>query len=117
MREPLRLPPSIWSLRSKFRRDIILSWKVVQDMPVYEYCCKHCGASFEYLQLHSSPAARCPTCSGQDLEQLISACGISSEGSRQANLSAQHRNVAAIRQDRVRGEHRHLHEHFEDSSH
>jgi len=85
-------------------------------MPVYEYHCKHCATSFEYLLLHSSPAARCPECSGQDLQQLISVCGMSSEGSRQASLSAQHRKVAAVRQDRVRGEHRRLHEHFEDGS-
>ncbi|HEY4360999.1 MAG TPA: FmdB family zinc ribbon protein [Bryobacteraceae bacterium] len=86
-------------------------------MPLYEYRCKQCGTSFEYLVLHSSPAARCPECSGQTLEQLISAYAVSSEGSRQANLSAQHRKVAAVRKDRVRGEHRHLHEHFEDGSH
>lgn len=86
-------------------------------MPVYEYRCKDCGVSFEYLLLHSSPAARCPECSGQNLDQLISACAVSSEGSRQANLSAQHRKFAAARQDRAHGEHRNLHEHFEDSSH
>ena len=86
-------------------------------MPVYEYRCNQCGTWFEYLVMHSSPTTQCPECSGQDLEQLISACGMSSEGTRQANLSAQHRKVAAVRQDRARGEHRHLHEHFEDGSH
>jgi len=85
-------------------------------MPVYEYRCQRCGTSFEYLRLHSSPAAQCPACSGQDLDQLISACAVSSESTRQANLSAQHRKMASVRQDRARSEHRELHEHFEDKA-
>lgn len=83
-------------------------------MPVYEYRCKNCGNSFEYLVLHSSPAASCPACAGQQLEQVISAFAMSSEGTRNANLGAQHRKLAAVRQDRARSQHEHLHEHFED---
>jgi putative FmdB family regulatory protein len=83
-------------------------------MPVYEYRCRHCGTSFEHLLLRASPPARCPGCSGGDLEQLISAFGMSSESTRQSSLSGQHRKVAAARQDRAHAEHRTLHEHFED---
>jgi hypothetical protein len=50
------------------------------------------------------------------LEQQISACAVSSENTQQANLSAAHRKVAAARGDRLRDQHQHLHEHFEDGS-
>ena len=83
-------------------------------MPIYEYRCKQCAHSFEYLLLHLSAPAECPLCVSRDLEQLISACAVSSENTQQANLSAAHRKVAAARGDRLREQHQHLHEHFED---
>ncbi len=83
-------------------------------MPIYEYLCQKCQHQFEYLLLGSSPAAKCPACGSPNLEQLISRSAVHSEGSHQANLSAAHRKVAAARGDRMRDEHQHLHEHFED---
>lgn len=83
-------------------------------MPVFEYKCRQCGHQFEYLLRHSSPPAECPACQQRDLEQLLSLCSVSSEASRQANLSAAHAKVAAVRNDQRRQEHSHLHEHFED---
>ena len=85
-------------------------------MPLYDYRCKHCGTEFEHLVMHSSPPARCPKCTGGDLDQLVSGYAVSSEGTRAASLSSQHRKMAAVRQDRARGEHQHLHEHFEDKT-
>ena len=84
-------------------------------MPLYEYACRQCGHEFEYLVLHSSPAAECPLCSASDLEQLVSICAVSSEASRQANLSAAHRRAASVRKEKLTQDHTHLHEHFEDS--
>jgi putative FmdB family regulatory protein len=83
-------------------------------MPVFEYKCRQCGHQFEYLVLHSSPAAECPACQKQDLEQLISLCAVSSEATRQANLSAAHARAAAVRNEKQRQQHTHLHDHFED---
>jgi putative FmdB family regulatory protein len=83
-------------------------------MPVYEYECRECGHRFEYLVLHSSPAAECPVCQKKDLEQLISMCAVSSEATRQANLSGAHRKAAAVRKEKLHQDHTHLHEHFED---
>ncbi len=82
-------------------------------MPIYEYKCRSCGHEFEYLLLSSSPAARCPACGTQDLEQLISLCGMSSDSTREANLGAAHRKAAAVRKDKRHEEHKHLHEHFD----
>jgi putative FmdB family regulatory protein len=83
-------------------------------MPLYEYRCKACGEQFEYLFRSSSPPAQCPACASADLEQLISHSAFHSEGATQANLSAQHRKMGAVRGDRQREEHRQHHEHFED---
>ena len=83
-------------------------------MPIYEYECRPCRQRFEALVLSKSAPAKCPACGSPDLQQLISACAVSSESSRQANLSAAHRKVAAARNGRLRDEHRGLHEHFDD---
>jgi putative FmdB family regulatory protein len=85
-------------------------------MPIYEYLCAQCRLSFEYLLLRTSTPAECPHCKSTDLEQLISACAVSSENTQRANLSAAHRKVAAARGDRLRDQHQHVHEHFEDGA-
>ena len=102
--------------RSAFEDRWSATWESVPHMPIYEYRCKHCAHSFEYLLLRSSAPAECPVCASSALEQLISACAVSSENTQQANLSAAHRKVAAARGDRLRDQHQHLHEHFEDGA-
>jgi len=76
------------------------------------------------LVLHSSPPAECPDCRQKDLEQLVSLCAVSSETTRQANLSAAHQKPAGVRKEKLRQDHTYLtgplygglslHEHFED---
>jgi putative FmdB family regulatory protein len=83
-------------------------------MPIYEFACRQCGHNFERLVLRTSPAAQCPACGQGNLEQLVSLCAVSSDSSKEANLSAAHRKAAAVRQDKQRASHQHLHEHFED---
>jgi putative FmdB family regulatory protein len=83
-------------------------------MPVFEYKCRQCGHQFEYLLRHSSPSPECPACQRQDLEQLISLCVVSSEATRQANLSAAHAKAAAVRNEQQKQQHTNLHDHFED---
>ncbi len=43
-------------------------------MPIYEYSCPTCGASFEKLVRHTSktPEITCPTCGSQDVQRKIS---------------------------------------------
>jgi putative FmdB family regulatory protein len=72
-------------------------------MPIFDYACRGCGHHFELIVLKGTVAA-CPTCSGQDLEQLISSFAVSSEGIRDANLKAARRKYAAssdVRDKRV----------------
>jgi putative FmdB family regulatory protein len=82
-------------------------------MPIYEYECRQCGGRFESLVLKSSPAASCPSCQSTDLEQLISRCVVSSGASREANLSAAHRKMAAVHKEKRHEEHKQNHQHFD----
>ena len=82
-------------------------------MPIYEYECRQCGHRFEYLVLRTTPAAECPSCRGQDLTQLISRCSMSSESTRQANLSAAHKKAAGVHKEKQHEDHKHLHDHFD----
>ena len=83
-------------------------------MPIYEYACRACGHQFEYLLLKTSPAAECPKCRKQDLEQLISLSATSTDSSRAASLGAAHRKMAGKRDGRARDEHQQQHDHFQD---
>ena len=55
-------------------------------MPIYDYRCAQCAHEFELIVLRTSPVPACPSCSSQDLEQLLSAFAISSDGTRQTSL-------------------------------
>ncbi|MDY0059164.1 MAG: zinc ribbon domain-containing protein [Myxococcota bacterium] len=50
-------------------------------MPVYEYECAGCGATFEKLvRLSQPPVIRCPTCQGEQVRRLLSVCGFTGQG-------------------------------------
>lgn len=68
-------------------------------MPIYEYECRGCGHRFEQLILHSSTPV-CPSCSGQDLERMISLFAVDSETTRGAALKAGRRQSEQIRRDK-----------------
>ena len=63
-------------------------------MPIYDYACRTCGEQFELIVLKTTVVA-CPSCHGQDLEQLISTFAVSSDSIRDANLKAARRKYAA----------------------
>jgi putative FmdB family regulatory protein len=63
-------------------------------MPIFEYKCRGCAHQFELLVLRGGEAA-CPQCGSRDLEQMLTAFAVSSEGIRQANAKAARR--AAVR--------------------
>jgi putative FmdB family regulatory protein len=82
-------------------------------MPIYEYACKQCGHQFEYLLLSRSPAAECPACKAKDLEQLISACMVSSESTRQSSLKQERKKATVVHKDKMHEEHKQLHHHHD----
>jgi putative FmdB family regulatory protein len=49
-------------------------------MPIYEYKCKKCKKEFECLVVGSAKDIECPTCSGRNVERLMSACSFKSSG-------------------------------------
>jgi putative FmdB family regulatory protein len=50
-------------------------------MPIYEYCCKHCGHSLDILQkMSDAPLTLCPHCQQDTLSKLVSAAGFRLSG-------------------------------------
>jgi putative FmdB family regulatory protein len=82
-------------------------------MPIYDYRCRDCGRRFEYLLRSSSPEAECPACASRDLEQLVSLCSMSSDSTRESNLTAAHKKASGVRKEKQVDEHRRLHDHFD----
>jgi putative FmdB family regulatory protein len=64
-------------------------------MPIREYMCRACGQQFERLILPSSPAPACAACGATDLERLISAPAVKSEGTHRLALDAARKRDAA----------------------
>jgi putative FmdB family regulatory protein len=69
-------------------------------MPIHEYSCRACQHQFEAL-VRGSETPRCPSCSGEDLERLISLFAVDSEGSRALSLSAARRANAKVTRDKA----------------
>jgi putative FmdB family regulatory protein len=80
-------------------------------MPIYEYECKACGHQFEYLVLHSTPAPKCPACRHKKLQQLISLCAVSSEGTREAHLKTARKQSRKVYKEKQIEEHKQAHHH------
>ena len=87
--------------------------QIEASMPLYEYICRGCSHQFEALVRDSSPP-RCPSCQSEDLERLLSMFGVSSQGTRQANLEAGRKHGAKDRRDKAIADHdaaHHSHDH------
>ena len=50
-------------------------------MPIYEYGCLTCGASFEKLMKLDAPAPPCPECGAEEVKKKVSASGFVLKGS------------------------------------
>ena len=51
-------------------------------MPIYEYRCKKCGKTFEYMQrMADAPKKKCEACGASALERLISNTSFQLKGS------------------------------------
>jgi putative FmdB family regulatory protein len=51
-------------------------------MPLFEYECRGCGHHFEYLT-RDGQAPACPSCTGVDLQKLLSAFAVGGSGAAQ----------------------------------
>ena len=52
-------------------------------MPLFEYECRACGHQFEYLT-RSAESPSCPSCSGEDLQKLLSVFAVNTNGGSSA---------------------------------
>lgn len=56
-------------------------------MPIYEYRCRACGHVFEML-VRKPAEPTCPSCASMDLERLLSAPAVKSEGTHALAMKA-----------------------------
>ncbi len=83
-------------------------------MPIYEYECRGCGHRFEFLKLPASADAACPSCSGTDLERLISMFAPSSDGSRQVALSDGRKRAGKVQREKAAADAEYVRNHPHD---
>ena len=84
-------------------------------MPIYEYQCRGCGHEFELLVLRDTVPA-CPSCSGKDLEKLLSGFAVSSEELRNAHVKSARQAFrnSKNRKDEKIAEAEHVREHIQE---
>ena len=80
-------------------------------MPIYEYSCRACSHEFEAVVLPASGPPKCPACGHADLERLISAFSVSSDGTRATNLQQARKQAKKIQRDKAVAEHEAIHHH------
>ena len=80
-------------------------------MPIYEYRCRACQHEFEVVVLPTGGPPACTACSSTDLERLISAFSVSSDGTRQMNLNQARKQAKKIQRDKAVAEHEAIHHH------
>ena len=71
-------------------------------MPLYEYSCHACGATFEALiRPPDATVPACPSCRSADVERLISLFAVDSDSTRKANLEAGRRHLRKEQVDKA----------------
>jgi putative FmdB family regulatory protein len=55
-------------------------------MPIYDFKCRSCATQFEALVLKKAP--KCPKCSSEDLDRLLSVPALHTEGSHQRVMAS-----------------------------
>ena len=75
-----------------------------------------CGRDFELLVLPGRPDAACPECHGSNLERLLSAFAVSSDGTKHRNLQVARQKAATGRGrlDKQRSEQEYVRDHLAD---
>jgi len=56
-------------------------------MPIYEYKCEDCNEEFEALVFRRDETVPCPSCKGEDIKRMMSACGFKTGGAADAGES------------------------------
>jgi putative FmdB family regulatory protein len=77
-------------------------------MPLYDYTCRACGATFELLVLKTTQPT-CPSCKSEDLERHVSGFAVSSEATRQLSIKRARKDGEKDRKDKAIAEHEAAH--------
>jgi putative FmdB family regulatory protein len=70
-------------------------------MPLYEYECKNCGHEFEKLVRAGDPAPTCTDCGSSDLAKLLPQVAVSTEHTRQQNLTKAREKAKKVGKDKA----------------
>jgi len=68
-------------------------------MPLYEFRCAACDATFELLVRKGDEPA-CPQCRSTQVNRLLSTFGVSSAATRQSHLQAARKKNAKVARDK-----------------
>lgn len=64
----------------------------MSTMPVFEFVCQDCTATFEVLVRHGGSVVTCPACHSHRLERQVSAFGVSSAATRDRHIQSARRD-------------------------
>ncbi|HYU78595.1 MAG TPA: zinc ribbon domain-containing protein [Vicinamibacterales bacterium] len=80
-------------------------------MPVYEFKCHSCGGEFEALVRSHDTAVVCTSCLSRDIERQVSAFAVSSDGTRQRNITQARKDGRKTALDKAKADEEWLHHH------
>ena len=84
-------------------------------MPIFEYECKKCHHTFEFLLLLShSTEPECLSCHSRKLEKVISLFGLSTPTTRKANAKKSIAAQKAAHKEQAHEEHKEFHKHHDE---
>lgn len=86
-------------------------------MPIYEYRCRACDASFELLLRSPSDDVACSSCGGTDVARQISRTAVSSTRTRQRARESGLRQGARFRAEKDHEDQKYLADHLHDDDH
>ncbi len=70
-------------------------------MPLYDFQCRACGHEFEALVRAGEEGRACPSCTGRDIERLLSTFAVSSAEKTQAAARDSRKRQIASRKDAI----------------
>ena len=70
-------------------------------MPLYDFQCRACGHEFEALVRAGEESPACPSCTGRDIERLLSTFAVSSAEKTQAAARDSRKRQIASRKDAI----------------
>lgn len=84
-------------------------------MPIFDYKCRKCSHEFEKM-VRNGETASCPSCAADDLEQLLSVPGISTQKSRAHTLGIARKAANAVKKEKEHAQREYERNYIKDHS-